>query len=155
MTRYGLLQTHHIRADLLTYSSRGLDQIHADFHSPKHLAQYHGTKTAEDLPGLGRHYCVECAKWFEGEHSLMQHRKGKNHKRRSVQHSIQADFMSDADQSRLRALKDEPYTQKEAEAAIGLTTDNGSRKPSALETVEEKATSMDLESDDPNKMTAS
>ncbi len=29
--------------------------------------------------------------------------------------------------SRLRALRDEPYTQKEAEAAIGLRTDNGKR----------------------------
>lgn len=32
----------------------------------------------------------------------MQHRKGKNHKRR------------------VRALKEQPYTQKEAEAAVGL-----------------------------------
>lgn len=29
---------------------------------------------------------------------------------------------------RLKALKDEPYTQKEAEAAIGLRTDNGPRQ---------------------------
>jgi bud site selection protein 20 len=28
---------------------------------------------------------------------------------------------------RLKALKDEPYSQKEAEAAIGLRTDNGPR----------------------------
>lgn len=28
---------------------------------------------------------------------------------------------------RLKALKDEPYSQKEAEAAIGLRTDNGTR----------------------------
>jgi hypothetical protein len=29
---------------------------------------------------------------------------------------------------RVKALKDEPYTQKEAEAAIGLMTDNGPRQ---------------------------
>ncbi len=29
--------------------------------------------------------------------------------------------------SRVKALKDEPYTQKEAEAAVGLRTDNGPR----------------------------
>ena len=29
--------------------------------------------------------------------------------------------------SRVKALKEEPYTQKEAEAAIGLRTDNGPR----------------------------
>jgi bud site selection protein 20 len=28
----------------------------------------------------------------------------------------------------VKALKDEPYTQKEAEAAIGLRTDNGPRQ---------------------------
>lgn len=27
--------------------------------------------------------------------------------------------------ARVKALKDEPYTQKEAEAAVGLRTDNG------------------------------
>ena len=61
---------------------RDLDQVHADLRSSKHLAQHKAAKPAEDLPGLGRHYCVECAKWFEGENSLVQHRKGKNHKRR-------------------------------------------------------------------------
>ena len=30
-------------------------------------------------------------------------------------------------------LKEKPYTQKEAEAAIGLGTDNGSKKQSATE----------------------
>lgn len=29
---------------------------------------------------------------------------------------------------RVRQLKEEPYSQKEAEAATGLTTDNGRRK---------------------------
>ena len=61
---------------------RDLDQVHADLKSSKHLAQHKTAKPAEDLPGLGRYYCVECAKWFEGENSLVQHRKGKNHKRR-------------------------------------------------------------------------
>jgi bud site selection protein 20 len=62
--------------------SRDLDQIKSDILLPKHLAQYKSTKTAEDLPGLGQFYCVECAKWFEGENSLVTHLKGKNHKRR-------------------------------------------------------------------------
>lgn len=61
---------------------RDLDQIHNDLRSPKHLAQHKTIKPAEDLPGLGQFYCVECAKWFEGENSLVQHRRGKNHKRR-------------------------------------------------------------------------
>ncbi|CAK4033580.1 related to BUD20 involved in bud-site selection [Lecanosticta acicola] len=89
--------------------TRDLDQIHADVHSKKHLQQYKETKAPEDLPGFGEFYCTECAKWFESETNLERHTKGKPHKRR------------------VRQLKEEPYTQKEAEAAAGLTTDNGKR----------------------------
>ncbi|KAI1080293.1 hypothetical protein F5B20DRAFT_107349 [Whalleya microplaca] len=86
--------------------TRDLDQIKADLLSPKHLAQFKDAKATEDLPGLGKWYCTECAKWFETEVSLVVHRKGKPHKRR------------------VKQLQEEPYTQKEAEAAVGLRTDN-------------------------------
>lgn len=111
---------------------RDLDQIHADLRSPKHLAQQKAIKPAEDLPGLGSWYCIECAKWFEGEKSLVQHRRGKNHKRRFCSHIENephyADSMLTAD--RLRLLRETPYTQKEADAAAGLRTDNGTRQTS-------------------------
>lgn len=61
---------------------RDLDQVKADMLSPKHLAQYQDTKLSEDLPGLGKWYCTECAKWYDTEASLVGHRKGKPHKRR-------------------------------------------------------------------------
>jgi bud site selection protein 20 len=61
---------------------RDYDQVLADIDSPRHLSQYKETKDAEDLPGLGQHYCMECAKWFESEYNLKAHTKGKNHKRR-------------------------------------------------------------------------
>ncbi|KAF2859604.1 hypothetical protein K470DRAFT_258783 [Piedraia hortae CBS 480.64] len=86
---------------------RAIDQIHADKISKKHLQQYHDTKAREGLPAYGQFYCIECAKWFESEANLQKHAKGKPHKRR------------------LKQLKEEPYTQKEADAAVGLTTDNG------------------------------
>lgn len=85
--------------------TRDLDQIHADQQSKKHLQQFKDTKALEDLPGFGEFYCTECAKWFESETNYQKHGKGKPHKRR------------------VRQLKEEPYSQKEAEAAIGLTTD--------------------------------
>ncbi|PVH76011.1 zinc finger protein [Cadophora sp. DSE1049] len=88
---------------------RDLDQIHLDIADQKHLLQHKNSKAPEDLPGLGQFYCVECAKWFESEHSMITHRKGSTHRRQ------------------VKALKAEPYTQKEAEAAIGLRTDNGTR----------------------------
>ncbi|KAI6082778.1 hypothetical protein F4821DRAFT_204989 [Hypoxylon rubiginosum] len=85
---------------------RDIDQIKADLLSPKHLAQYKESFAPEDLPDLGKWYCTECAKWFESEVNLVVHRKGKPHRRR------------------VKQLQEEPYTQKEAEAAIGLRTDN-------------------------------
>ena len=85
---------------------RDLDQVHADLRSSKHLAQHKAAKPAEDLPGLGKHYCVECAKWFEGENSLVQHRKGKNHKRRLCSlHRKAPTEQHDFDIKRLTALE--------------------------------------------------
>lgn len=87
--------------------TRDLDQVHADIASKKHLQQHLDLKAPEDLPGFGQFYCIECAKHFESETNFDGHKRGKPHKRR------------------VRQLKDEPYDQKEAEAAAGLTTDNG------------------------------
>jgi bud site selection protein 20 len=87
--------------------TRDLDQIHADIHHPTHLKSFLSTKAREDLPGLGQYYCKECAKWFESDLNLVKHEKGKPHRRR------------------VKALKEEPYSQKEAEKAVGLGTDNG------------------------------
>lgn len=115
-----------IRRSKTKRRTRDLDQVHADIRSTKHLSRHRSAKSPEDLPGLGRFYCIECAKWFEGENSLLQHRKGKNHKRR------------------IRALRAEPYTQKEAEAAVGLRTDNG--RNNALATAsEEQPAAMEVE----------
>ncbi|KAF2660612.1 hypothetical protein K491DRAFT_688059 [Lophiostoma macrostomum CBS 122681] len=95
--------------------ARDLDQVHSDLRSERHLAQFKDTKAVEDLPGLGQWYCKECAKWFESEANFGAHQKGKVHKRR------------------LRQLRDEPYSQKEAEAAVGLGTDNGKRATALME----------------------
>lgn len=98
--------------------------------SPRHLRQWKDTKAPEDLPGLGQHYCVECAKWFETEISLVGHQKGKPHKRRFVPsrhplHIWSSSYCPTANYSlRVKQLKEEPYTQKEAEAVVGLRTDN-------------------------------
>ncbi|MCJ1235609.1 Bud site selection protein 20 [Varicellaria rhodocarpa] len=116
-----------IRRSKTKRRTRDLDQIHADLRSSKHLAQHKTLKPVEDLPGLGQWYCTECAKWFEGEHNLIEHRKGKNHKRR------------------IRSLREEPYTQKEADAAAGLGTDNGPQKRTNLTESESASAAMDVE----------
>lgn len=54
------------------------------------------------MPGLGQHYCIECARYFDSSQALLVHKKGKVHKRR------------------LKNLREEPYTQEEAEAAVNI-----------------------------------
>lgn len=84
-TRCDMLTAPTLNQQLANCSAcRDIDQIKADLLSPKHLKAYKDTKAPEDLPGLGRWYCVECAKWFETEFSLTVHRRGKPHKRRFV-----------------------------------------------------------------------
>ncbi|KAM0324534.1 hypothetical protein ACHAQA_007919 [Verticillium albo-atrum] len=102
-----------------------LDQIKADLLSPNHLQKYKETKATEDLPALGEHYCVECAKWFDTETNLVSHRKGKPHRRR------------------VKDLKEEPYSQKEAEAAIGLRTDN--KGPNKKQDAPERPADQEIE----------
>lgn len=84
--------------------TRDIDQIHADLHNKRHLEQFHETQAREDLPAFGDFYCVECAKFYESEANYKSHQKSKPHKRR------------------VKALKEEPYSQKEAEAAAGYGT---------------------------------
>lgn len=86
--------------------TKDLDQIHQDLQ-PHNATKLKNQEIDEDKPGLGQHYCIPCAKYFETNHALTEHKRGKVHKRR------------------LRDLKHPPYTQKEAEAAAGLGTDNG------------------------------
>ncbi|CAK7201879.1 hypothetical protein SEUCBS139899_004594 [Sporothrix eucalyptigena] len=87
--------------------TRDVDEIANDLLSPSHLNRYKATKVSEDLPGLGRHYCIACSKWFETDFALSKHKMAKPHKRR------------------LKQLAEGAYTQREAEAAAGLHTDNG------------------------------
>ena len=63
-----------------------------------------------ELPGAGQFYCVQCARYFIAEAPLTEHYRTKLHKRR------------------VKILTNETaYTQKEAELAGGLQTDNGKK----------------------------
>ncbi|KAH8128096.1 hypothetical protein FP744_10000979 [Trichoderma asperellum] len=65
--------------------TRDLDQIISDLRSAKHLTQYKNTKLSQDLPGLGKNYCVACSRWFDAPSTLTAHERGKPHKRRLKQ----------------------------------------------------------------------
>jgi hypothetical protein len=57
----------------------------------------------EDMPGLGQHYCVTCARYFVSDNAIQVHFKTKEHKKRFKVIS-----------------KEEPYSIEEAERAGGL-----------------------------------
>ncbi|KAL5084433.1 hypothetical protein Trisim1_012041 [Trichoderma cf. simile WF8] len=65
--------------------TRDVDQVISDLRSKKHLAQYKDTKLTQDLPGLGKNYCVTCSRWFDTPETLVTHERGKPHKRRLKQ----------------------------------------------------------------------
>lgn len=75
--------------------------LHADLASPEALAARKQQKFDEYLPGLGQHYCVPCAKYYESAVALQTHTKSKVHRRQ------------------LKALRDGPYTLEEGVAAGG------------------------------------
>ncbi|KAF9509643.1 hypothetical protein BS47DRAFT_1487857 [Hydnum rufescens UP504] len=56
---------------------RQLDQIqHIDL-LPENREKLEAQPLNVDLPGLGQHYCVECAKYLESDIALKSHWKGK------------------------------------------------------------------------------
>jgi hypothetical protein len=62
---------------------RDVDQIHGDL-AEKAKTLLKNTELDEEKPGLGKWYCVECAKWFIDEQVLEKHKTTKVHKRRYV-----------------------------------------------------------------------
>ena len=92
-----------------------MDQIHEQFNSKEarvvnHKKSTNGTQLDADLPGLGQFYCVEQDKYFVNAESMARHKKSKRFKKRT------------------KLLKEEPYSQAEADMAAGLMpADNGIR----------------------------
>eukprot|EP00123_Amoebidium_parasiticum_P020178 comp44145_c0_seq1/m.47507 comp44145_c0_seq1/g.47507 ORF comp44145_c0_seq1/g.47507 comp44145_c0_seq1/m.47507 type:complete len:125 (-) comp44145_c0_seq1:161-535(-) len=96
--------THKYR---LRNRTRDLDQIHEDMKE-ENVEKLTKQPIDPDLPGLGQHYCITCAKYFVSMAVLEEHKESKPHRRR------------------LKQLAEEPYTQEEAERAAGMgPTDKG------------------------------
>ncbi|KAK9476135.1 hypothetical protein V1514DRAFT_286028 [Lipomyces japonicus] len=91
-----------IRRSKTKRRTRDLDQVHEDQSSEATVKKLQNQPLDETKPGLGQHYCIPCAKYFETEQAETVHRRGKNHKRR------------------VKLLKEQPYSQAEADAASGL-----------------------------------
>lgn len=93
------------------FLAKAIDQVHEDVSDPMKAEALRTDQPIDfDLPGLGQHYCVECARYFITEDVLKHHKKTKKHK------------------IRLKELKETPYSQREAEMAAGMAPpDNGIR----------------------------
>ncbi|CAI9580317.1 unnamed protein product [Staurois parvus] len=85
---------------------KDLDQIHEDMR-PENAGRLLNQEIDYDVPGNAQHYCLHCARHFVDLKTLKEHFKTKVHKKR------------------LKQLRDEPYTQEEAERAAGM----GSYRP--------------------------
>ncbi|ODN84052.1 hypothetical protein, variant [Cryptococcus amylolentus CBS 6039] len=110
MGRLRRSRTHHARRDVhraarTRVRTKDLDQIEMDLR-PTNRSKLEKQPIDEDKPGLGQHYCVECAKYYESDLALKNHTKSKVHRRR------------------LKELKEPAYTIGESERAAGLGTDD-------------------------------
>ncbi|CAL1715381.1 unnamed protein product [Somion occarium] len=118
MGRLRRSRAHHARRDVhraarTRVRGRDLDQIQLIDLDPKNRAALEAQPLDYERPGLGQHYCVECAKYYETDAALQSHWKSKVHKRRC------------------KALKEPAYTIEDAERAAGLGKE-GKRPASTL-----------------------
>ncbi|XP_032357221.1 zinc finger protein 593 [Etheostoma spectabile] len=81
--------------------TKDLDQIHSDM-KPDTATKLLNQEVDYDVTGCAQHYCLHCARYFMDMRSLKEHFKTKGHKKR------------------LKLLREEPYTQAEAERAAGM-----------------------------------
>ncbi|PCH36273.1 hypothetical protein WOLCODRAFT_140300 [Wolfiporia cocos MD-104 SS10] len=107
MGRVRRSRTHHAQRDVHRAArtrarTRDIDQIQLIDLDPKVRAALEAQPIDHEKPGLGQHYCVECAKYFETDAALRSHWRSKVHKRRC------------------KALKEPAYTIEESERAAGL-----------------------------------
>ncbi|KAF9465492.1 hypothetical protein BDZ94DRAFT_1160032 [Collybia nuda] len=121
MGRLRRSRTHHARRDVhrsnrTRVRSRDLDLIQLIDLDPKNRAALEAQPLDFEKPGLGQHYCVECAKYYETDAALQSHWRSKVHKRRC------------------KELKEPAYTIEEAERAAGLGREG--KRPTASMPVE-------------------
>ena len=80
---------------------RDVDQIQDDLIKEVESGTKFTVEIDDDLPGRGQFYCTFCARHFADQVTLTTHEASKDHKRR------------------LKDVKQEKYTQEEAERGAG------------------------------------
>jgi bud site selection protein 20 len=110
--KVGRKRQHHSIRDVKRASrtrarTKDLDNVFEDMQ-PMKYEKLINQEFNPEIVGNGQFYCVECSRYFIGREALAEHCRTKAHKKR------------------VKVLKnDTAYTQKEAELAAGLQTDNG------------------------------
>ncbi|CAL9729477.1 bud site selection protein 20 [Monosporozyma unispora] len=97
--------------------TKDLDLIYEELASQEKITKLLNQPLDETKPGLGQHYCIHCAKYFETAIALKTHLKTKIHKRR------------------VKELKDVPYTQEVANAAVGYNLNKFMARVEEIKTV--------------------
>ena len=64
--------------------ARDIDQIQDDIAAVEGNPALAHREEDLDLPGLGQHYCLCCARYFIDEPTLLKHNRSKVHKKRSA-----------------------------------------------------------------------
>ncbi|AAS51007.1 ABR234Cp [Eremothecium gossypii ATCC 10895] len=100
-TRNGEMGRYSVKRYKTKRRTKDLDLIFEDLASEQRVNALLKQPLDETKPGLGQHYCIHCAKYFETPAALKTHLKGKVHKRR------------------VKELRGVPYTQEVANAAAG------------------------------------
>ncbi|KAH0484377.1 MAG: hypothetical protein KVP17_004754 [Porospora cf. gigantea B] len=92
------MPTRHQQKVSLKRRKKDHDQVHRDMREGVHLVP------DIELPGMGRHFCIPCERYFINDTDLTKHKRTSKHKRK------------------VKLMKDEPHTQAHAEAVVGLST---------------------------------
>lgn len=98
--------------------TRDLDLIHEDLSNKNTIEHLKHQPDDEYQPGLGQYFCIHCNRYFQSNKALATHLKGKVHKRR------------------VKELSVNPYSSTEAEAASGLNLEKYINKVKTYNEVE-------------------
>ena len=89
----------------LVHRAKDTDQIQDEIEKAEENGKSIAFDYDDELPGGGQFYCVETGKHFQDAQALADHKKSRYYKRRC------------------KELKEEKYTQKVAEWAAGMTSE--------------------------------
>lgn len=98
--------------------TRDLDLIHEDLSNKNTIEHLKHQPDDEYQPGLGQYFCIHCNRYFQSNKALATHLKGKVHKRR------------------VKELSVNQYSIEEAEAASGLNLEKYLNKVKTYKEVE-------------------